>query len=104
MAEDWETEYKRVQAELKKQQETPRLPSGPAARAFPFPVIDVSVEANELIQDHEQAVMILAAAKDETAALDAYGLLCHRRKTLYEYISRLEAQLGIERTKHWRFD
>lgn len=70
-----------------------------------FPVVRVSQNSHNLVLDLEQAYDRLAAAPaGDKAVLDAYAVLCQRKKDLYEYISELEAKARILPEVTLRFD
>lgn len=67
------------------------------------PSVRVSQEADDAVQDHEQALCQLAAATDAVAISNAYGRLCERRKALYAYLAQLERTADIPPTVVRRF-
>lgn len=69
-----------------------------------FPVTHVSQVSHDLILDLEQAYSLMAAAVGTEEVMSAYSNLCHRRRDLYELISRLEDHSGIAQTVSIRFD
>lgn len=69
-----------------------------------FPVIRVTLEVEELIQDLEAALMRLAVCLPGTQSENAYAALNQRRKELYLYIARLEASTSEYRCVIKRFE
>jgi hypothetical protein len=62
-----------------------------------FPVVVVSLEAYEIVQDLEAAWCRFTTTDnaDAQAVGDAYAALSQRRKELYEYIQKLENDLFL---------
>lgn len=65
----------------------------------------VTQEADDLLQDYEQALSHLAAVDplDRYAVANAYARLTQRRRELYAFIEQLEAVAGVGRTVTRRF-
>lgn len=69
-----------------------------------FKVIAVSVVSDDLIQDLEAAHYQMQEAEGLQEVAEAYGVLCQRRKELYQRIAALEFNTGEERKVLRRFD
>jgi hypothetical protein len=69
-----------------------------------FPVVKISAAAGELVSEYASAVWGHATTQGSRKVVDdAYAHLCVNKKSLAEYISKLEEHCGIVREITLRF-
>lgn len=78
--------------------------SNVTGEASAFPVVPISGNANDLVNEFAGAVTGLATTQGSKRVIeDAYAHLCVTKKSLTEYISVLEKHCGIVRNVALRF-
>jgi hypothetical protein len=68
-----------------------------------YETVAISETAHHLLQDYEQSVLLLAAAKTPDATNTAFSVLTQRRGDICRYFRELELELGRSRTVELRF-